>query len=210
MLQPHQARRNVARESGEDDKLERSPGLNLVRVERPCFCIFAYVEKQPEEERGVSIEKTDNISKIGKYPMVHVVSLNEPNDFARENAVMELDILPGEYRGYWKQHAPTKCFKQAKASGKINNDRANLLFDTGAEISILDVAFACKVGCQIDESERQKCHGFGESVYSTEGRTPIKVTLNVNLVNVFKVWVGPMVGQDAIFGMDLWSRLGSG
>ena len=65
------------------------------------------MEKQPEKERGVSIEKTDNISKIGKYPMVHVVSLDEPNDFARESAVMELDLLPGKSRGL-EVHAPTK------------------------------------------------------------------------------------------------------
>ncbi|CAH0489044.1 unnamed protein product [Peronospora farinosa] len=115
---------------------------------------------------------------------------------------MELDLLPGESRGYWKYHAPTKWFRQAKASGKVNNDHANLLFDTGAEISILDIAFARKVGCQIDESERQECIGNEESVYTTEGRTRIKVTLNGNLVYIFKVWVGPMVGQDAILGMD--------
>ena len=93
-------------------------------------------KSSPRGIGGFSIEKTDNISKIGKYHMVHVVSLNEPNDFARENAVMELDLLPGQSRGYWIYHATTKCFKQAKASGKINNDRANMLFDTGAEISI--------------------------------------------------------------------------
>ena len=64
---------------------------------------------------------------------------------------MELDLLPGESRGYWKYHAPTKWFRQAKASGKVNNDHANLLFDTGAEISILDIAFARKVGCQMND-----------------------------------------------------------
>ena len=79
----------------------------MVRVERSSFCIFAYEENHPEEERGVSIEKTKYISKVGYYPMVHVVSLNEPNDFAWKNAVMELDLLLGEYRGYWKYHAPT-------------------------------------------------------------------------------------------------------
>ncbi|CAI5707733.1 unnamed protein product [Peronospora farinosa] len=95
---------------------------------------------------------------------------------------MELDLLPGESRGYWKYHDPTKWFRQAKASGKVNNDHANLLLDTGAEISILDIAFA--------------------PVYTTEGRTRIKVILNGNLVYIFKVWVDPMVGQDAILGMD--------
>ena len=89
-------------------------------------------------------------------------------------------------------------FKQAKAAGKINNDRANLWFDTGTEISISDVAFARKEGCQLVESERRECIGIGESVCSTKGRTRIKVTLIGNLVYVFKVWVGLRLGQDAI------------
>ena len=117
IVQTHQERRNVAGERLEDDKLERSPGLNLVRVERSSFFIFAYVEKEPKEERGFSTKKIDNISKIGKYYMVHVVSLDESNDFTRENAVMELDLLPGDSRGNWKCHATTKWFKQAKAFG---------------------------------------------------------------------------------------------
>ena len=142
--------------------------------------------------------------------MVHIACLNEPNGFAREEAVMKLDLLPGESRGFWKHHAPSKWFRQAKAFGKVNNDRANLLFDTGAEISILDIAFARKVGCQIDESERQECVGIGESIYTTEGRTRIKITLNGNLVYIFKVWVGPMVGQDALLGMDFMVPAGIG
>lgn len=192
---------DVAGEGRKDDKLGRSPGWNLVRAERSNFCIFAYVEKQHKEERSTPDEKIQNISKVGNYPSVHVASLKEPNDFPRENAVMEIYLLPGESRGYWKYHAPSKWFRQAKASAKVNNDRANLLFDTGAEISILNIAFARKVGCQIDESERQECVGIGESVYTTEGRARIKITLNGNLAYVFNVWVGTMLGQDAILGM---------
>ncbi|CAI5701135.1 unnamed protein product [Peronospora effusa] len=153
MVQPSQACRDVPGETREDGKLGRAPGWNL-----------------PKEETGIPV-KIGNISKIGNYPVVHVASLNEPNNFVRESSVMELDLLPGESRGYWKYHTATKWFRQAKASGKVNNDHANLLFDTGAEISILDIAFARKVGCQIDESERQEC-------------------------------IGPMVGQDAILGME--------
>ncbi|ETI30256.1 hypothetical protein F443_22624 [Phytophthora nicotianae P1569] len=37
--------------------------------------------------------------------------------------------------------------------GKINNEKALLLLDSGAEVSILDAAFARKVGCYIDESQ---------------------------------------------------------
>lgn len=113
-----------------------------------------------------------------------------------------MDLIPGEFRVYWKIFAPSKWFKQAKASGKVNNDRAKLLFDTNAEISILDISFARKVGCQIDENARQECVSIGESIYTTEGCTLIKITLNGNLVYIFKVSVGPMAGQDAILGMD--------
>ena len=91
---------------------------------------------------------------------------------------MELDLAPGESRGYWKYHTLGKCFKQAKAVGKINNEKANFLFDSGAEISIIDTTFARKVGCVIDESRTPECVGIGESTYVTVGRTKIKITLN--------------------------------
>ena len=51
--------------------------------------------------------------------MLHVVSLNDPNDFDRENAVMELYLLPEKFKGYWKSKAPTTWFRQAQASGYI-------------------------------------------------------------------------------------------
>ncbi|ETI46972.1 hypothetical protein F443_08717 [Phytophthora nicotianae P1569] len=80
--------------------------------------------------------------------------------------------------------------------------KADLLLDSGAEVSILDAAFARKVGCYVDESRQQECVGIGEGVYVTKGRTKIKVTLAGSLVYFFDVWVGEMSGQDAILGMD--------
>ena len=50
---------------------------------------------------------------------------------------------------------------------------------------MLYIAFARKVGCHIDESERQECIAIGKSVYCTKGPTRIKVTLNGNLVYMF-------------------------
>ncbi|POM77111.1 Hypothetical protein PHPALM_5556 [Phytophthora palmivora] len=124
------------------------------------------------------------------------------DEYARSNVVMELDLLPGESRGYWKYHAPGKWFKQAKAVGKLNNERATLLFDSGAEVSIVDSTFARKVGCYVDTSQRQECVGIGENAYMTEGRTKIKVTLAGTLVYYFDAWVGSLSGQEAILGMD--------
>ncbi|KAE9307715.1 hypothetical protein PF008_g21165 [Phytophthora fragariae] len=116
---------------------------------------------------------------------------------------MALEIASGEPRGYWKYHVPDKKFKQAKAVGKINNEKATLLFDSGAEVSILDIAFARKVGCYVDNSQTLECEGVGESPYTAEGRTRLKITLAGSLVYFFDVWVGPPTGgQDLILGMD--------
>ena len=66
----------------------------------------------------------------------------------------------------------------------------------------MDTAFARKVGCVIDENQKQECVGIGENTYVTEGRTKIKITLNGSLVYYFDVWMGDQVGQEVILGMD--------
>ena len=75
-----------------------------------------------------------------------------------------------------KWHTPGRCYKQAKSIGKINNGQATLLFDSGAEVSLIDIIFARKVGCMIDESQTQEFVGIGENVYMIIGRTKIKIT----------------------------------
>ncbi|ETI35940.1 hypothetical protein F443_17836 [Phytophthora nicotianae P1569] len=85
---------------------------------------------------------------------------------------------------------------------EIKNEKADLLLDSGAKVSILDAAFARKVGCYVDESRQQECVSIGEGVYVTKGRTKIKVTLAGSLVYFFEVWVGKLSGQDATLGMD--------
>ncbi|EGZ24685.1 hypothetical protein PHYSODRAFT_424253, partial [Phytophthora sojae] len=130
-------------------------------------------------------------------------SLHQVDDYSRSSVKMALDIALGESRGYWKYHVPDKKFKQAKAVGKINNEKATLLFDSGAEVSILDTAFSRKVGCYIDESQTLECEGVGKSPYMAEGRARVKITLAGSLVYFFDDWVGPPTGgQDLIIGMD--------
>ena len=86
--------------------------------------------------------------------------------------------------------------------GKINNEKATLLFDSGSEVTIIDTTFARKVGCVIDESQKQKCVGIGQNLYMAEGRTKVKMPLNGSLVYYFDVWVGDQVVQEVILGMD--------
>ncbi|ETO58593.1 hypothetical protein F444_23029, partial [Phytophthora nicotianae P1976] len=183
-----------------DVKLGRSPGWKPGRAERTKLCIYVYVQKKAEvSQRKNLIDNTRDLH--GKHTSV-VASLRKPDEFARVDTVMALERQPGEMRGYWKYHAPSKWFKQAKTGGKINNEKAGLLLDFGAEVSNLDAAFARKIGCYVDESRQQECVGIGEGVYVTKGRTKIKVTLAGSLVYFFDVWLGEMTGQDAILGMD--------
>ena len=114
---------------------------------------------------------------------------------------LELNLAPGESRGYWKYHTPGKWFKQAKDVGEINNEKATMLFNSGAEISIIDTKFARKAGCVIDESRTQECVKVGENAYMTVVRTKFKVTLDGSLVFNFDVLVGDQAGQEAIQGM---------
>ncbi|OWZ17067.1 Eukaryotic/viral aspartic protease [Phytophthora megakarya] len=117
-------------------------------------------------------------------------------------ATTDRDLKRGESRGYWKCHAPGKWFRQVKISGRTIQERAILLLDTDAEVSILDTTFARKVGCHFDSSQRQECVGIGDNVYTTEERTRINITLVGYLVYFFDIWIGDISGQNAILGTD--------
>ncbi|OWY96790.1 LOW QUALITY PROTEIN: hypothetical protein PHMEG_00032856, partial [Phytophthora megakarya] len=112
---PEQTFRNVASERGEDDKLERSPGWYLN-------------QEEPEVSKQI-----DNTCELHKRPTFAIANLRK-DDYSRTDVVMELDLLPGESRGYWKYHAPGK---------------ATFLFDYGAEISIVDSTFARRTRIKI-------------------------------------------------------------
>ncbi|OWZ17962.1 hypothetical protein PHMEG_0008017 [Phytophthora megakarya] len=97
---------NVANECGEDAKLERSPGWNLVRAERSEICVFAFVDNREKPEDSKQI---DNTCELHKKPTFAITNLRK-DDYYRTDVVMVLDLLPGESRGYWKYHAPGKWF----------------------------------------------------------------------------------------------------
>ncbi|KAE9047062.1 hypothetical protein PR001_g4353 [Phytophthora rubi] len=114
---------------------------------------------------------------------------------------MTLDLLRGESRGHWEYHVPDKKFRQAKAVGKINNEKTTLLCDSGAEVSILDAAFARKVGWYADNNQELKCEGVGKNSCVVDGRTRIKITLTGTLVYYFDAWIGrPTGGKHLILG----------
>ncbi|POM75586.1 LOW QUALITY PROTEIN: Hypothetical protein PHPALM_7295 [Phytophthora palmivora] len=181
MVQPYQARRHVARDCGENVKLERSP------VWKPLLH-YAYVEKQSEATVNQLIDPIDNTCDLLEKSTATVSSLRQIDEYARSSVMMALEISPGESRGYWKYHVPDKKLKQSKAMGKINNKKATLTVAPMYPywMSILDATFARKVGCHIDESQTKRWNA------KIEGRTRLKVTLAGSLVYFFDAWVCPL------------------
>ncbi|OWZ12287.1 hypothetical protein PHMEG_00014576 [Phytophthora megakarya] len=159
------------------------------------------VDLQPGESRGYWRQQDPH---LWFKPTDHEVTLEikRLNKISKYRRSTTMDLLPGESCGYWKHHSPGKWFRQAKITGKIHNEKEILLLDTGAKVSIVDTAFARKVGCYIDSSQIQDCVGIGDNVYRTEGRTRIKVTLAGSLVYFSDIWVDDLTGQQAILGMD--------
>ncbi|OWY98913.1 hypothetical protein PHMEG_00030186 [Phytophthora megakarya] len=159
------------------------------------------VDLQPSESRGYWRQQDPDLwFKTTDHEVTP--EIQRPSKIVECRQSTTMDLLPEESRGYWKHHSSGKWFHQAKITGKIHNEKAILLLDTGAEVSIVDTAFARKVGFYIDSSQIQDCVGIGDNVYQTEGRTGIKVTVAGSLVYFFDIWVGDLTGQQAILGMD--------
>ena len=99
---------------------------------------------------------------------------------------------------------PDKHFKQTRIRAKMNDHWSTVVFDTGAEVSIINLDFARKIGAEIDTDRTLDCIGVGGSVYSTEGFTRVKITIGQELVYEFGLWVGDLQDSatDAILGMD--------
>ncbi|OWY97869.1 hypothetical protein PHMEG_00031494, partial [Phytophthora megakarya] len=99
------------------------------------------VNLQPGESRGYLRQQDPD---LWFKPADHEVTpeIQRPSKIAEYRRSTTMDLLPGESRGYSKHPAPGKWFRQAKITGQIHNEKAILLLDTGAEVSIVDTAFA--------------------------------------------------------------------
>ncbi|KAJ8525555.1 hypothetical protein ON010_g15559 [Phytophthora cinnamomi] len=198
-------RRNL---DSEDSGRDRHRCLHL-RDERPVS-VYAYVAKKSQEvvcESPTSLNDNTCESNLEcttreRAPRVSAIRRRTDDEFAREPLLDEIDLQPGERRGDWKHYAPHKWYKQAKIHGKLDNRRAVLLLDTGAEVSIVDTTFAREVGCLIDTDITQECVGLRDETYYTVGRAKVKITLAGNLVYYMHPWVGDLAGQQAILGMN--------
>ncbi|OWY98671.1 hypothetical protein PHMEG_00030508, partial [Phytophthora megakarya] len=189
----------VCRGCGELHDMGKCPMEEFYNQIRQWFNPTKHMGMLPE-----AAEKIQQDPDLWFKPTDHEVTpeIQRPSKIAEYRRSTTMDLLSGESRDYWKHHSPGKWFRQAKITGKIHNEKAILLLDTGAEVSIVDTAFARRAGCYIDSSQIEDCVGIGGNVYQTEGRTRIKVTLVGSEVYFFDIWVGDLTGQQAILGMD--------
>ncbi|OWZ10245.1 reverse transcriptase, partial [Phytophthora megakarya] len=114
------------------------------------------------------------------------------------------------------KHPTDQCLQACKACGDVHEagkctleeffNQLRQWFDpqkhAGAEVPILDTTFAREVGCLIDTSVTQECVGIRDETYFTIGKIRIEITLAGDLVYYADLWVGDLVGQHAILGMD--------
>ncbi|POM75703.1 LOW QUALITY PROTEIN: Hypothetical protein PHPALM_7163 [Phytophthora palmivora] len=131
-----------------------APSGSLLVSTKKTSLRHTYAEKQSEATGNQLIDPIDNTCDLLEKSTATVSSLRQVDEYARSSVMMAFEISPEESRGYWKYHVPGKMFKQSKGMGKIINETATLLFDSGAEVSILDATFARKVWCQIDKSQK--------------------------------------------------------
>ncbi|OWY92971.1 hypothetical protein PHMEG_00037796 [Phytophthora megakarya] len=163
------------------------------RVSR--YCIYAYVNKTTQDRRRIESNLRGaacNLHNLYSYT-AKIVSLPRISEFSRSDTKLALALKRGEPQGYWKRHA------SGNDLSSISQERAILLLDADAKVSILDTTFARK---------RQECVGIGDNVYTTEGRIRIKITLRGYLVYFFDIWIGDLSGQNAILDMEFMVPVG--
>ena len=87
--------------------------------------------------------------------------------------------------------------------GKINNEKATMLFDSSAEVSIIDITFASKVGYMIDESRTQECVAIGKTHTWRLGARRSRSNCTGHQYIISMYGSADQVGQEAILGMEL-------
>lgn len=174
----------------------------LVRARRSPICIYAYVTKGSVS----SVSRANDTAE--DQDLIHVpVDANDHmvqrvarlrSDYDRLS--QSLILCPGEKRGYWNEskRVPPQTIVQAA----VNDQRAKILMDSGADMSIIDPKIARDIGAEIETSEATNATGVGGITYHTEGKATIKVTLAGHLVYFFTLWVGKLGNTDLILGTD--------
>ena len=109
VVRPNQARRTTTGQGGGDVKLGRAPAWKLARAERSRLCIYAFVEKgKIDQGSNNRIGPIANTCDLETRRLFNISSAKRVDEYSRLPVKMELDLVPGDSRGYWKYHTPGK------------------------------------------------------------------------------------------------------
>ena len=181
----------------------------LGRDKRNPVYVFAYVGRASAclSEKEEPVASINSINKrVNTHPSPKNYgpeTISEVEEFARCMTVQRLTLNPLERRGYWRRNNIMNKQCQTSVIAKIDNKRARILLDSGADVSIIDSSFARELELTIDYNQRLDCVGVGENPFGIDGRAEVKVTLGNELVYYVKVWVGSLGKKyQAILGTD--------
>ncbi|OWY91820.1 hypothetical protein PHMEG_00039442, partial [Phytophthora megakarya] len=174
-------------------------GGNPVRAERSRYCIYATVNKATRDRGRKESGLRGNTCNLHSYT-AKIASLPHIGEFSRFNAEISKEESPGDIGNF--MHRENGSDKLISRVGSIKKERSCAYILALSYPSWIPPLLVRKMGCNFDTSQRQECVGIGDNVYTTEGRTRIKITLAGYLVYFFHIWIGDLSGQNAILGMD--------
>ena len=161
----------------------------LGRDKRNPVYVFAYVGRASACLRDKK-ELVASVNSINKRVNTHTLPescyiddqeaiVEEPGgqeEFERCSSIQRLTLNPLEKRGYWQRNGIMNKQCQTSVVAKVNDKRARILLDSGADVSIIDSSYARELELTVDHHQRLDCVGVGDSAFRIEGRTEVKVT----------------------------------
>ena len=121
-------------------------------------------------------------------------------------------LNPGERRGWWSKHRYDKRTRmRAVVCGAVEDVDTRILLDTGANVSILSTRLARRLGLlkYARKDQALNIQGIGDKKVSVEGQVEVKITLGLNIVYVYTVWISDHQDTSGlILGVDFLMAAG--
>ncbi|OWZ01547.1 Eukaryotic/viral aspartic protease, partial [Phytophthora megakarya] len=172
-------------------------------------CLYAFTGKceWPEDNNNAD-ENEENVEFDGERMWLDddwLVSICEASEVAPMHA-KTVKLLPGERMGGWSSlRFDRRVRMRALVRSAVNNGRASILLDTGANVSIITTKLVRRLRLEpIQEHSRQlEVQGIQEGKMSTTTRLKAKVTLGWKTVYEFEFWVmDHSAGSEVMLGTD--------
>jgi hypothetical protein len=174
-----------------------------------------------ESDRVAS--SVDNNKMPSAYTLPRVCSLSltstkstcsEGKTMAARSSERSRPVLlnPGERRGWWSKHRYDKRTRmRAVVRGAVEDVETRILLDTGANVSVLSTRLARRLGLlkYARKDQALNIQGISDKRVSVEGQIEVKITLGLNTVYLYTVWISDHQDTSGlILGVDFLMSAG--